>query len=212
MKRINVAEIINGNKYRLLLTLSYNDIMPFIFEYLKKRTLPVILYGILILLSLVPVIFNRLEIAGEYPWYTIVLHSFTGFIILPLVLIIPHELLHVLPYRLSGAKEIRIGARWEESYFFVTAHNHPVNSRWFNAIALTPGVLLTILLLVLLTYLPPLWQWSTSITIFMHLTMCAGDVALLNYIYLNRHRKIITWDDAEKGLAYFYEENNTLSD
>jgi hypothetical protein len=42
--------------------------------------------------------------------------------------------------------------------------------------------------------------------------MCAGDVALLNYIYLNRHRKIITWDDAEKRLAYFYEENNTFSD
>jgi hypothetical protein len=36
--------------------------------------------------------------------------------------------------------------------------------------------------------------------------MCAGDFALLNYYFINKHRKIYTWDDADLKEAYFYEE------
>jgi hypothetical protein len=36
--------------------------------------------------------------------------------------------------------------------------------------------------------------------------MCAGDFALLNFYWLNRHKNIYTWDDADQKMAYFYEE------
>jgi hypothetical protein len=36
--------------------------------------------------------------------------------------------------------------------------------------------------------------------------MCAGDFAMLNYYHINRHRKIYSWDDADRMEAYFYEE------
>jgi hypothetical protein len=36
--------------------------------------------------------------------------------------------------------------------------------------------------------------------------MCAGDFALLNLYFLNRDKKIYTWDDFDKKEAYFYEE------
>jgi hypothetical protein len=36
--------------------------------------------------------------------------------------------------------------------------------------------------------------------------MCAGDFALLNFYYLNRDKKIYTWDDADLKEAYYYEE------
>jgi hypothetical protein len=36
--------------------------------------------------------------------------------------------------------------------------------------------------------------------------MCAGDFALLNFYFLKRNKNIYTWDDAEKKMAYFYEE------
>ena len=35
--------------------------------------------------------------------------------------------------------------------------------------------------------------------------MCAGDLALINFYYINRNKKIITWDDVSKKEAYFYE-------
>ena len=44
--------------------------------------------------------------------------------------------------------------------------------------------------------------------LFVHATMCAGDMALLNLYYLNREMKIYTWDDADKKEAYFYEKLN----
>jgi len=54
--------------------------------------------------------------------------------------------------------------------------------------------------------LPGLWKWSLSIFLFVHATMCAGDFALLNFYFLNRRKKIYTWDDFDKKIAYFYEE------
>jgi hypothetical protein len=38
--------------------------------------------------------------------------------------------------------------------------------------------------------------------------MCAGDFALLNFYFLNRNKKIYTWDDVDKKEAYFYEKIN----
>jgi hypothetical protein len=36
--------------------------------------------------------------------------------------------------------------------------------------------------------------------------MSAGDIAMASYYYINRDKKILTWDDAESKVAYFYEE------
>jgi hypothetical protein len=36
--------------------------------------------------------------------------------------------------------------------------------------------------------------------------MCAGDFSLLNFYWINRDKKIYTWDDADQKMAYFYEE------
>jgi hypothetical protein len=36
--------------------------------------------------------------------------------------------------------------------------------------------------------------------------MCAGDFALLNLYFVNKDKKIYTWDDLDKKEAYFYEE------
>jgi hypothetical protein len=66
--------------------------------------------------------------------------------------------------------------------------------------------LISITALILVFTLPGLWKWSFSLFLFVHATMCAGDFALLNYYFINKHRKIYTWDDADLKEAYFYEE------
>ena len=179
--------------------------ISFVMEFIKKRTLPVFIALLLLFITLGPMVAIRINIAGDYPWLMIFLHSFLGIIIFPLLLVLPHELLHIVPYWLSGARDIRIGANWREAYFYVTAHNHPVQRRWFMVMALTPAILVTVALAVIILYVQPIWQWSLICTLFLHLTMCAGDLALINYFYVNRHLNVVTWDDAEKGEAYFYE-------
>lgn len=174
-------------------------------EFIKKRTLPGFIALLLLFITLVPLIAIRIDIAGVYPFLKILLHSFLGIIVFPLLLVLPHEFLHIVPYRLSGARDIRIGANWHDAYFYVTAHKHPVQRRWFMVVALTPAMLVTVTLAVIILYVQPLWQWSLICTLFLHLTMCAGDLALINYFYINRHRNIVTWDDVDRGEAYFYE-------
>jgi len=147
-----------------------------------------------------------LSIAGIFPLPSILLHSLFGFIILPLILVLPHEILHLIPYWLTGARDIRIGAELKQYYFYVTAHNHPVTASGFLFIALTPFTVITLILTLLLFLLPPLWQWSMISCLFVHTTMCAGDLAMINFLYLNRGKYLVTWDDTELKEAYFYEK------
>ncbi|HUS86120.1 MAG TPA: metalloprotease family protein [Bacteroidales bacterium] len=195
--------------YNHLLTIQYNDIVPFVFEYLKKYTLPVILSYLFITCSLIWMVITRIGITGDFPFPVILLHSLIGFILIPLLLILPHELLHVLPYWFTGARDIRIGAEPGEFYFYVTAHNHPVGNSGFQIIAITPFIIISLILVPVSFFLTPLWQWSIVSAFFMHNTMCAGDLALINFFYLNRDKKIITWDNAEEKKAYFYEVPGT---
>jgi hypothetical protein len=76
----------------------------------------------------------------------------------------------------------------------------------FRLVAVTPYILISITALILVFTLPGSWKWSFSLFLFVHATMCAGDFALLNYYFINKHRKIYTWDDADLKEAYFYEE------
>lgn len=199
-------DIINDNRFNHLLTISYSDVIPFVIKYIKKRTLPISLSWIALLASLAWVILLRINIAGSYEYYQILIHSLCGLILLPLALLIPHELLHILPYYLAGARSIRIGADWKQYYFYVTAHKYPVSAGTFTIIALLPFVLINTILIILAFSLDPLWRYSLACTLLAHITMSAGDIALINFCYCNRKRKVITWDDADLKEAYFYEE------
>jgi len=90
--------------------------------------------------------------------------------------------------------------------FYVTAHRFVANRKQFSLVALTPFILTSASLLFMVLVLPGLWKWSLSLLLFVHATMCAGDFAMLNFYHVNKAKKIYTWDDADKKIAYFYEE------
>jgi len=203
----SVDNILNNERFKLLFTLSYDDIIPFIFKYLKKHTFPIIAGWSFLLVTVIWMIDLRFALSDSYRFLNILMHSSIGLIILPLVIAIPHEFLHIIPYFLAGARNIRIGANWSQYYFYVTSHLHPVGPAVFITVALTPFLVISALLIYLIVIIDsPLWSWSLLCTLFMHTTMCAGDFALINFYWLNRGKKIITWDDAEKKESYFYEE------
>lgn len=94
----------------------------------------------------------------------------------------------------------------QQFFFYVTAHRYVAGPLQFIIVALIPFVIISLIILFLVLYLPGLWKWSLSLFLFVHATMCAGDFALLNFYWINRNKKIFTWDDADKKIAYFYEE------
>jgi hypothetical protein len=203
---LQVEDLEDEKRFRLFLIIPYKDLIEFVFEYLKKKSVLAIFFWSVCALFLGITIIIRVELAGNFPESQILLHTVMGLIIFPLLCVPFHEFLHIVPYYLSGARNIKVGMDLKQFLFYVTAHRYVASSLQFRIVALTPFLIISAGLTFLILDMPGLWKWSLSLFLFSHATMCAGDFALLNLYFLNKHKKIYTWDDADKKEAYFYEK------
>jgi hypothetical protein len=203
---LKVEDLEDQSKYRQILSISYNNLIDFILDYLRRKSGLMVFFWSACILFFGISLTIRIDISGYYPLKNILLHSMLGLVIFPILIIPLHEFLHIIPFFLAGAKDIRVGMNLKQYIFYVTAHRHVAPSGQFKVVALIPFILVTLVLFFLILFLPGLWKWSLSVLLFVHTTMCAGDFALLNFYWLNRRKKIYTWDDADEKMAYFYEE------
>lgn len=201
-----VEDIEDPSRFRLLLRVPYTGLLTFVLDYLKKNSVVMVIFWSSCIFFLMIAIYIRISLAGSYPYSQILTHTLLGLIVLPLLSVPIHEGLHVIPYFLFGARDIRAGMDLKQYLFYVTAHRFVLNAREFKIVAAFPYQIISIATLFLIFYVPDLWKWSLSLFLFAHSTMCAGDFALLNFYFLNRKKKIYTWDDADTKEAFFYEE------
>jgi hypothetical protein len=201
-----VEDLQDPGRFRQVLTIPFNELIDFIIEYLKRKTNLMIFYWALNIFFLLVAITFRIHIAGYYPFKSIFLHTMLGFVVFPCAAIPVHELLHIISFLLTGARRIKVGLDLRQFIFYVSAHRHVVTPGKFRFVALTPFIVISLTMISLIYFMPGLWKWSLSLFLFVHTTMCAGDIALLNFYRINRTKKIFTYDDAEEKVTYFYEE------
>jgi hypothetical protein len=203
---LRVEDLEDQSKYRQILKIPYDELVAFVLDYIRRKSGLMVFFWSASIVFLGIALFVRINISGYFPFRNIFFHSILGFIVFPLVYIPIHELLHIIPYYITGAKKIRIGMDLKQYMFYVTAHRHVATKCQFRFVALVPFLLTSLVILLLVLSLPGLWKWSLSIFLFVHATMCAGDFAILNFYSLHRGKKIYTWDDFDEKTAYFYEE------
>ena len=203
---LRIEDLEDQTKYRQILKIPYEELVNFVIDYIRRNTGVMVFFWSFCMVCLGIAVYVRINITGYYQLRYIISHTILGLIIFPLVSIPLHEALHVIPFLLTGARKIRIGMDLKQYIFYVTAHRHVINSGQFRLIALVPFIIINGLLLIMIWCLPGLWKWSLSLFLFVHTTMCIGDFALLNFYYINRKKKIFTWDDADLKESYFYEE------
>jgi hypothetical protein len=203
---LQVEDLEDQSKYRQILEISYDDLIPFILDYMKRISAVTVFFWSVCLFFLGMAVRIRIELSGYFLFSEILLHSMLGMVLFPLISIPLHEFLHIIPYYLSGARKIRVGMDLRQYLFYVTAHRYVATSGQFRIVAIVPFFLISVAAIVLILMMPGLWKWSLSLFLFVHSTMCAGDFALLNFYFLRKGRKILTWDDADRKIAYFYEE------
>jgi hypothetical protein len=196
----------NEGKYRHLLTLQYSEIATFVIDYIRRKTAVTIFFWSTCLIILCISVMVRIDVSGLYDFRKIFTHTLLGLIVFPIAIIPVHEGLHIIPYFISGARNIRIGMDLRQYMFYVTAHKYVASPIQFRIVAIIPFIIISLSLLFLTFYLPGLWKWSISLFLFVHTTMCAGDFAMLNFYHVNRSGRIYTWDDADLKEAYFYQE------
>jgi hypothetical protein len=201
-----VEDLEDQKRFRIIISISYSELVPFIFDYLKKKSGLTYFYWSVCFTFLCLAVILRIGLAGTFPQSGLLIHCAIGLVVLPVIFIPIHEFLHIIPYYFSGAKNIRIGMDLRQYLFYVTAHRYVASPLQFWIVALTPFIVISTGLIVTIILNPGLWRWSLSLFLFVHATMCAGDMALLNFYFLNRSKSIYTWDDADKKEAYFYEK------
>jgi uncharacterized membrane protein len=199
----SVDDLYNNDNFRQIKIIPYSGIIDFIFSYLKKITpVNLLFFVICLLFLLLSTYLKAYTIDGTNTF----IHWLLGFVILPLLSIPFHEILHIIPYYLMGARNMRVGMDLKQLLVYVTAHRQVASPGQFIIVALVPFLTISIILIAMIVILPGNWKWSLSTFMFVHATMCAGDIALLNFYYVNRDKKIYTWDDADEKIAYFYEK------
>jgi hypothetical protein len=201
-----VDDLLDESRYRHLLTISYSEIVQFVLDYIRRKTnLIVFFWGICLLFFGFSCII-RINISGYFEYRWIFIHTLLGLVVFPILIIPVHEVLHIIPYLLSGARNIKVGMDFHQFILYVSAHRHVTSSRNFKIVAWVPFGVISVAGFFMIFCLPGLWKWSFSLFLFAHSTMCAGDFALLNFFHINKSRKIYTFDDADLKESYFYEE------
>lgn len=199
------SDLRNNNQFQLLVELGHKDLIPFVNEYYWKRKSWVTIFHYLISLAILIVWFW----AGFQEKYSFDewLSRF-GFAVISFFVLLPiHELLHGLVYKITGAKDIRFGASLRQAYAYAIAHNFVANRLVFTWVAITPFLVINSIL-VLGVILLQQYAFYLIGVLLLHTAGTSGDFAMLNYLWLNRHQDIYTFDDAVENKSYFYARIN----
>lgn len=198
-------EDIEGSGYILLDRLDHMELIPFVRLYLNKRTTISIFYTLCNLLIAGSIGFyfwnsysaDILDIGSAitYFFYGLVL----AFGLLPI-----HEYIHVLAYRSQGAKETSYDVNWKKFYFMAVAHRFVANRREFQIVALAPFVVISTTLIMMLFFTNPLWTITILGMLLTHTAFSSGDFGLLSYFEFHRDKDMVTYDDREQSISYFY--------
>ena len=195
------------NGYVLQDKLDHKELIPFIKEYLNRRGITAfVYYGInlaFLLIAIVMIIWNveqKVISIGDS-----IFHFFLGFSIAFLLVGI-HEYIHVLAYRMMGAKETSLDMNLKKFYFLALADKFVANRREFVFIALAPFTIISVVFVVLAVVLPFGWSMTMVGVLFAHTAMCSGDFGLLGYFEAHIGKEVVTYDDVENKVSYFYSK------
>ncbi|MFK8056085.1 MAG: DUF3267 domain-containing protein [Saprospiraceae bacterium] len=139
------------------------------------------------------------DISGGAKWFSEMAIPFSLGLLAMLLVVVPHELLHGIAYRWTGAKKVIYGADWKRMVFHASAPYHPINYKQMLLVALTPFVVLTSLLLIGLVLTTGPYWWFFFGLLLMHTQGCFGDFAMVNFFARQaRPERWITFDDSKE--------------
>lgn len=202
MSRPTVDELRDQRRYRLRLALPHRDLGPFINTYYFLRRTPII-YLHYAFTTVLLIAWLLMGIEGRYSGGEWAAHF--GLAALIFVGLVPlHEGLHALAYRLLGAREVRVEASLRRLTVVAIAPDFVIDSGGFTWVAITPFVVITVLLTLGMMVWEPARHLLLGVLV-IHTGATSGDFALLSYVLMHRQRGLFSYDDGIDPVSYFYE-------
>lgn len=205
--QLSVQELQDSQKYQLLYALNHEQIKEFAQQEFKKRNIFTIAYFLVSMGSLgflgATIAIGLLE--DKLSWAEVLGGVGVGVLLCFSVIILLHEYLHILGYKIVGAKDTEIQVDWKQFVFVAVADKFVANAKEFYFIALIPFVCINLGLIVGLWLCTGFWFYVCSSALIFHSLVSGGDFALVSFLWENRPRKILTYDDVPEKMSYFYE-------
>ncbi len=212
--RHSVEDIQQNPDFQLLDKLSYDHILDFALDYLKKPTKSMTFYFLfLLILILVLTISVILGIIVKDRTFIRLLQQYFYGLVISFTIIIPiHEAIHGIVYFLLGARKISFGAELKQFAFYAVADRFVTPRNGFYILALAPFLIVSLLNLAGFIFVHGYAGYTYISVLFFHTTMCAGDFALLSYYEFHKDKDIYTFDDVKNRTSYFYYKKPEVFD
>jgi hypothetical protein len=209
MPNPTVEELQNSSNYELVANPEHREIKSFVIEQVTTESRLIrgfmIYQGIMILVGLFfatrPLV---LAMRGYYqPLFWLlgaIAFSFT-------LLIVIHEMLHLLALKITGASRITIGGYLKKFIFYAEADRHVLNRDQFKLVALTPLVVVKVITLIAIFLTigkPAFYFWMFVMSV--HSLFCAGDIGMLSFFDRFPDSEVYTFDVKEEKRSYFFRE------
>ncbi len=206
----DLKQLSDASSYELIYTVPYKEMRAFVIRNISSHSLLLKAFSVFQVISLaIPFVLLSYELIMIYTqqvsWENFFM-IMAGVIFSFSFLILIHELIHMLAFRILGKRGLRIGANLRQFIFFVEADKIVLNKREYLFIAILPFVLV-LFLGISLGFL----FWNDSIAYFficvgaIHSLFCAGDMAIISLMF-HESKEMYTFDDAHKQTAYFYRK------
>lgn len=204
-------EELSANGYVLLDQLGHKELVPFIKTYINKRTYYSYFFYLInfFLFGLAGYFFMK---GAKLPDFNIG-SRFTQFsygLAIAFVLLPIHEYIHVLAYRSQGATKTSYDANLKKFYFMALADKFVANKKEFKIVALAPFEVITTILTSSIFVVNSQWTLSIIGALLAHSAMCSGDFGLMSYFEYNNDKNVVTFDDVENKISYFYGLNENF--
>jgi hypothetical protein len=198
-------EQLTDKGFILLDSLDHKELIPFVNTYLYKRTRfsAFYLFNNLFILGLIAFYFWKSYGETNFSLAESLLRLFYGFAITFLTIPI-HEYIHVIAYRSQGATQTSYDVNLKKFYFLAIADQFVASRKEFQIVALAPFLTISSVLLLLLLFVGNLWVFTILGTLLLHSACCSGDFGLLSYFDFHKDTEVVTYDDKENGISYFY--------
>lgn len=199
------ADLRNDDKYRLLMSVPFDQLGAVIVAYYFRRQTWIIVahYAFVTVLLIAWLLWGIRE---HNVWLDWLIHY--GWAVgLFFALAAVHEAIHGAMFRMVGAPEVKIKIGWREGTLYAVAPDFVINSRDLGWVLVAPFLVITLVLLAMLFILPA-YRYVQLSVILLHTAGCAGDFAILNYLWRHRKQRVLHFDDADGEISNFYEQVN----
>jgi|GEM_PF-268496 len=196
-------ELVALDDYQKIQDLDHNEMVPFILDNLKKQNIitAAFKHGTMILIAVV--LFAWI---GRWDTTAFFIGLGAGILFTFTVGVMLHELLHLLVYKILGARKTKLKLLLSQAAVAAVADHFVVSEKEFYWLAFTPFVVLTIAGLIALFMTSGWIFYGVSFFLIIHATACIGDFSLAGFMYEHRKDSIYTFDDVKNDKSYFYKK------